>query len=126
MLSKKTDMWCVCKLLLLLLLLLLFVVSCTAAVSVRHDHHHHHLTPVRVLPALECRSFGIVFYEIMTAGAVPYVKWRNAQVKQEVRARVRPSCRMRLFVLVWVRACVHTAVFTGYPTTTTTTPLRCR
>merc|ERR1719326_261796 len=37
-------------------------------------------------------SFGIVFYEIMTAGAVPYVKWRNAQVKQEVTEGYRLPC----------------------------------
>ncbi|EGD78666.1 TK protein kinase [Salpingoeca rosetta] len=37
-------------------------------------------------------SYGVVFFEIMTAGAVPYVRWKNAQVKQEVADGYRLPC----------------------------------
>eukprot|EP00051_Salpingoeca_urceolata_P026135 m.476207 g.476207 ORF g.476207 m.476207 type:complete len:394 (-) comp20467_c0_seq1:872-2053(-) len=32
-------------------------------------------------------SYGVVFYEVMTNGATPYVTWRNARVREEVCIR---------------------------------------
>ena len=31
-----------------------------------------------------CRSFGVTFYEFVTAGAVPYAQFTNKETKQKV------------------------------------------
>ena len=43
------------------------------------------------LHACKVYSMSMLFYEIMTGGAVPYIQWKNAQVRIEVRPELHPS-----------------------------------
>ena len=56
-------------------------------------------------PLAQHRSYGVVFYEIMTAGAIPYVQWKNKMVRSGTRDGFR-GAKSRVLYALLTRHCV--------------------